>query len=327
MKKVWMVYIMLVLLAFTGCANEAVQTNEMPDKEVVETAVEEEIVVEESNEWPKTIVDAKGTTIVLEKAPERITLLHTFYAEHFFLLGQQPTAIALGNASGQVQELADSEMYAPYLTDVEIMDIGKASAINLEKIIESEPDVIITYAIHRGVDEIYEQLSAIAPVILLNHADSWQEQLRSCADIIGENDKAEEAIASIELSIASSKEIVSGYEDRTFALFRTNGKGFVPRANGVYFDMFGLKRPEAYPDGFDALSLEGVAEMDPYYMVFQHNYEASQAFIDSMADSTVWQSLEAVKNNRIYFFDENMNTLGPLAMKLTAEKLLEIYSE
>ena len=46
-----------------------------------------------------------------------------------------------------------------------------------------------------------------------------------------------------------------------------------------------------------------------------------------MQSSPVWNSLDAVQNNRVYYFDENMNTFGPLTMSLAAQKLTEIYNK
>ena len=93
-----------------------------------------------------------------------------------------------------------------------------------------------------------------------------------------------------------------------------------------YYDAFGITRPNGFSAEYENVSLEAVAEMAPYYIVFQHNYKAAAAFVRGLSSSSVWRSIDAVKNGRIYYFDENMNTYGPLAMRLGAEKLAKIYS-
>lgn len=281
----------------------------------------------ETSEYPKTIVDASGREIVLESAPEKIALLHTFYLEHFFALGVNPIAASMGNLLGQEESLESSELFGPYMKGIDIMDLGSSTDLNLEAILEAEPDVIITFSIHKGVEEIYDQLTQIAPVILLDYKDTWQDQLRSCAEIVGKEKSAETVITEIEQKISEAKTAASKHTDKTFSLFRTDGKGFITLGSDSYFETFGLTKPEGYPAEHENISLETLAQIDPYYIVFQHNYKAAQSFIESMKDSSVWNSLDAVKNNRVYFFDENMNTFGPLAMKLTAEKVIEIYSE
>ena len=246
--------------------------------------------------------------------------------EHFLLLGTPPTASSIGNALGQTEALQQSEMFGPFLKDVEIMNLGSASEINLETILESDPDVIVTFSTQGGLDKTYDQLVQIAPVVLLDYTSSWQDQLRDCAEIVGKEDEAQSMITEIEKTIADTKEAMAPYADRTFALFRTDGKNFITRGNAAYYETFGITKPKGYPDIYETVSLEAVAEMNPYYIVFQHNHEAAAAFVKSMGASSVWQSIDAVKNGRIYYFDENMNTFGPLALRLTAEKLAEIYS-
>lgn len=282
---------------------------------------------ETANTWPRTIADALDHEIVLEEAPKRISLMHVFWLEHFLMLDTPPVASALGNILGEMEELGSSEMYEPYLEGVEIANLGSAREINLEAILSSDPDVIVMHS-GMNIDEVYDQLVAIAPVISLDFTVSWQEQLHSAAQIIGKERKAQKLIAEIEPSITAAVDLTKQHTDRTFSIFRTDGKAFIAQGASAYYETFGLTKPDKFPEiSGEFLSLEAVAEMNPYYIVFQHNYDASVSFVDSMADSSVWQSLDAVKNGRVYYFDENMNTYGPRAMQLAAEKLSELYSD
>lgn len=276
--------------------------------------------------WPRTIIDATGSEIVLEAKPERVTLLHVVYLEHFLALGVPPTAAALGNAQGDMEALEVSELLWPHLKDKEIFMLGNSQNLSLEAVLSSQPDVIVTFYNPAGLDQ-YDQLAEIAPVIQINYGDTWQDQLMVCAQIMGLESKAEEIIESVEQSISKTKETLEPYADRTFALFRTDGKSFISQGTAKYYELFGLTKPEGFTDKADTLSLEAVAEMNPYYIVFQHNLEVAQAFVGSMEESSVWQSLDAVKNDRVYYFDENMNSFGPLSLELGAEKITALYME
>lgn len=276
--------------------------------------------------WPRTFTDAAGKTVVLEKAPERIALLHSFYLEHFLALGTPPAACAFGNAGGQREPLSGSELFAPYMADLSIIDLGAAREINLEAILKSNPDVIVTFAGQGGVDTVYDQLSQIAPVVLLDYKAPWSDQLKDCARVVGREAEAEAAIADIEDALSKARETLSDFKERSFALFRTDGKGFTTRALPAYYETFGITPPTGWPEAYETLSLETVSEMNPYYIVFQHNAEASHAFVESLKDSKVWQSMDAVKNGRIFYFDEHMNAFGPLAHDLTARKLVALYT-
>jgi iron complex transport system substrate-binding protein len=336
----WILSLALLAGSLTGCAGApaaestgtstavsgAPESAETPA--AAESANTPETSHAEAPAWPRTITDFAEHEIVLEKKPERIALLHVFWMEHFLLLGAPPAASAIGNALGQTEALEASEMYAPYLENLEIINLGSAREINLEAILESEPDVIVTHAAQGGVADVYDQLVQIAPVVLLDYAMPWQDQLLACAEIVGKEDDARALIAEIEPAISGAKEAAERHTDRTFALFRTDGKNFLAQGGAAYYDAFGLMRSEGFPaSSGESLSLEAVAGMNPYYIAFQHNYDASVSFVESLESSSVWQSLDAVKNGRIYYFDENMNTFGPLAMQLAAEKLADIYSE
>ncbi|MDR0628939.1 MAG: ABC transporter substrate-binding protein [Treponema sp.] len=323
MKKLTALFFLTALLAggLAGCRKPPAEyAGGAPE------AAQSSVRHEESAAWPRTLTDALGHEVILEKKPERITLLHVFYLEHFLLLRNPPTAAATGNILGEVEALEQSEMYAPYLKDLEMINLGSVREINLEVILESAPDVIVTFSAHNGLDRIYDQLVKIAPVVALTFSAPWQEQLLECAEIVGKEAEARNAITEIEAAISAAKEIISQHSDRTLALFRTDGKMFMNQGPSKYYETFGITRPNGFSAAYKNVSLEAVAEMDPYYIVFQHNYKAAAAFVRGLSSSSVWQSIDAVKNGRIYYFDENMNTYGPLAMRLGAEKLANIYS-
>jgi iron complex transport system substrate-binding protein len=323
MQKLIVLFYLAALLSgiLAGCLKtSAKNTGGAPE------AAQSSIKHEEAATWPRTITDAIGHEVSMKKKPERITLLRSFYLEHFLLLDDPPTAAAIGNVLGEVEALEQSEMYAPYLKDLEMINLGSAREINLEAILESAPDVIVGTSVHGGLDRVYDQLVRIAPVALLDFSAPWQEQLLECAWIVGKETKARSIVTEIETTISISQEIIARHSNRTLALFRTDGKVFMNQGPSKYYEFFGITRPNGFSSAYENVSLEAVSEMNPYYIVFQHNYEATAAFVKGLSSSSVWQSIDAVKNGRIYYFDENMNTYGPLAMRLAAEKLARIYS-
>lgn len=333
MKKIMGLIVSIVLLAgiLAGCAGTPAGNNTGAPEDTppaVQTSAPHptQPVQASDNEaaWPRTIKDAAGYEVVLEAKPERITMLHTYPLEFFLALDVKPTATARANLLGEVADLSGSELYSPYVDGLDMMDLGSALEINLEAVLASDPDVIVTFAGHRGVDAIHEQLVAAAPVVYIDYSASWQDQLAFCAEIFGKEDEVDGIVSDIEATIADANKVLEQYSDRTLAFFRTDGKNFIALGGAAYYDTFKITKPEGFPA--ENISLEAVADMNPYYIVFQHNYEASVAFVESMASSSVWNALDAVKNGRVYYFDEEMNTFGPLTMRLAAEKLTELYT-
>jgi len=230
-------------------------------------------------------MDAGGHNITLASQPKRIAILHSNYLEYFFALGTPVTASAGASAGTAQKALETYETLIPYDGTAEIMDLGSAREINLEAVLEAKPDMIVTFAGHTGLDEIYDQLNQIAPVVLLDYSDTWQNQTRACGEIVGKEDAAGKIIRETEEAIASAREVLS-QQDKTVAIFRTSGgKAFVARGSRSYYDAFGITPPKGYTFGYETFSLEAVAEMDPDYII-------------------------------------SLNTFGPLAMELTAKKLV-----
>lgn len=324
MRKLIVLIVALTLLSsfMIGCSNTPAQDTDINEAESRSNTANDEA-------WPRTIVDAAGNETVLEKQPKRITLLHIVYMEHLLALDTPPTAAAIGNALGEMGELDKSELYAPYLKNIDMEVIGSSTDLNLEAVLESEPDLLVTFHNPAGL-QAYDQLVEIAPVVQLDYNSTWQEQLLMVGRLLGKEQLAEKRIEETEKKIADAKEKLEQHKDKTLALFRTDGKNFIAQGSSKYYEVFGISKPATFPDTAkpgDTTSLEGVAEMNPYYIVFQHNYDLAKAFVESMESSSVWQSMDAVKNGRIYYFDENMNSYGPLTLNLAADKLVEIYSE
>jgi iron complex transport system substrate-binding protein len=321
MKKLMGLILSAALLTglLAGCAGTPANETDTSTPPVSNTGQNKE------SAWPRTIKDAAGYEVILKAKPERVTMLHTYPLEFFLALDVKPTATARVNLLGEFAPLSESELYSPYLSDLDMMDLGSALEINLEAVLESNPDVIVTFAGHRGVDAIHDQLVAVAPVIYIDYTATWQDQLAFCAEIFGKEDEVAGIVADIEGAIADANKTLEKYPERTLAFFRTDGKGFIALGGAAYYNTFKITKPDGFPA--ETISLEAVADMDPYYIVFQHNYESSVAFVESMESSSVWNSLDAVKNGRIYYFDEEMNTFGPLTMRLAAEKLTQLYTE
>lgn len=325
MKHKLLLLLLVAAVLSTGllaaCGNNGKTQEAQTESTAAEEAEDTASAEENETAWPRTFTDAADNEITLNEKPERVAILHSNYLEYFFALGTPPIASA-GASVGTAQQALDTyETLEPYRGSAEIIDLGSAREINLEAIMEAQPDVIVTFVGHSGLDEIYDQLTAIAPVVLVDFSATWQEQTRACAEIVGAEEEAEEIIADTEAAIAEAHEVLNT-KDNTAAIFRTNsGTEFVGRGDEAYYDAFGITAPEGYTFDYETFSLEAVAEMNPDYIIFQDYIDISEGFTAEQAESTVWAGMEAVKNDNVLYFDDSLNTFGPLAMKLTAEKL------
>ncbi|HBU82833.1 MAG TPA: ABC transporter substrate-binding protein [Paenibacillus sp.] len=279
----------------------------------------------EGEGWPRTIEDASDNGVVLEKRPERIAVLHPLYLDYFFALDTPPIA-----SISSVEALEKFATLQPYAKSADIIDLGSDSA-NLEKIIAAQPDVIVTFK--GSVDTIYDELNKIAPVILIDYTDTWDKTTMLLAEVVEKEKLAKELIKETQEMIANTKKHLGTLEDKTFALLRVDGKAnFYAQGskNTMYYNQtagFGLLAPKWYPEGGESLTLEGLYDMNPDYIIIQHDIDVAKAAVKEKESSKVWNSLEAVKNNRVVIFDNSLNSASILAVRLASEYFLKLAEQ
>lgn len=335
MKKLRRLIVSMILIIgiLTGCTGNSVENsaNLQESKSAITNIDTDSKSDTETVEWPRVIKDAAGNEVILEKKPERIAILHAVYLDYFFALETPPIASAGATIGGAMKALEEFETLKPYKGTADIIDLGSARDLNLEAILESRPDVIVTFKGH--IDKVYQELIKIAPVIQLDVKDTWQNTTVQCAEIIGKEDLANKYIEETEKIISETREELSTLKDETFALLRIDGKGnFVATGyeNSIYYNKiegFNLLVPDTYPESQEVLSLEALSQMNPDYIIFQHFLEIAQAAVESQEVSAVWKSLNAVKNNQVLFFDDSLNTGSPLAIRFASEKFMKIVSD
>jgi len=348
MKRVIVLLVALTLFTglLAGCAGKNTEKNTDSKEAATPTQAAESTPVAEAEttqspedtsgtpaeeaSWPRTFTDAAGKEVTLAEEPQRIAILHSMYLEYFFALGTPPVASAGANVGTAMQALEEFATLKPYLGTAEIMDLGSARELNLEAILAAEPDVIVTFNGHGGVDELYDELTKIAPVVLLDYTASWQDSIRECARIVGKESIAEECIQETETIVDKAREDLSGYSDKTTVFVRSDGKGGVFALGYArypyYYDTetgFGLSKPETYPEEWGVISLEALAEMNPDYILFQDYESDARKLVEDLSASTVWQNLKAVKADQVLYLDVSLNTTSPLSLQVAAKQLVE----
>lgn len=157
--------------------------------------------------WPRQVTDSRGTH-TLEQAPQRI--VSTSVTLTGSLLAIDAPVIASG-ATAPGNRVADDLGYLRQWSDVakarkiQRLYIGEASA---EAVAAQMPDLILISA--TGGDSalaLYDQLSAIAPALIINYDDkSWQQILTELGAITGHEKQAAERIASFDQQLAAAKQ-------------------------------------------------------------------------------------------------------------------------
>lgn len=159
-----------------------------------------------SANWPRQITDARGSH-TLEHKPLRI--VSTSVTLTGSLLALDAPVVASG-ATAPNNRVADSQGFLRQWSDVARqrklarLYIGEASA---EAVAAQMPDLILISA--TGGDSaiaLYDQLSTIAPTLIINYDDkSWQALLTELGTITGQEKQAAERISAFNQRLAAVK--------------------------------------------------------------------------------------------------------------------------
>jgi iron complex transport system substrate-binding protein len=157
-------------------------------------------------DWPRQITDSRSTH-TLESQPQRI--VSTSVTLTGSLLAIDAPVVASG-ATTPNNRVADGQGFLRQWSDVakarklSRLYIGEPSA---EAVAAQMPDLILISA--TGGDSamtLYDQLSTIAPTLIINYDDkSWQALLTQLGNITGHEKQAAERIAEFDKKLASLK--------------------------------------------------------------------------------------------------------------------------
>jgi iron complex transport system substrate-binding protein len=200
--------------------------------------------------YPLTLEHAMGSTTI-DSQPKRVVALDPSYIDATLLLGAELV--------GYVQYRQDPDNpFAPYLGDVkeatkDSVNVGTMAEPNLEKILELEPDLIVSAKVRQ--EALYPQLAKIAPTIFsVSTGPTWKENVVFLGEALGKKGKAEKLVADYEARAkAVGDEILAKKPDATYSLVRFSG-GETARLYstnsfiGEIMTDMGIPRPAGQPD-------------------------------------------------------------------------------
>jgi iron complex transport system substrate-binding protein len=230
------------------------------------------------------------------------------YADHLFALGQADRLKGVVN----LKSLQNFTVYDQFLQDGAVADLG--DQVELEKIAALKPDLIIASP---NEEQYMEQLSKIAKTVTVPATLNWKDTMTGVAAAIGEEAAAENYVAQFEKLQNETVAIMekSGEKGKT-ALFTMPWKSaftyWGSTRMSLYYDKLGFQ-PVDDLEMVGEITLEGIVALNPDYIFIGKDYTGSSEIkLDDLAGNPVWNTLDAVKNNKVFIVDTEI--LGPLAM-------------
>ncbi|MGF1570664.1 MAG: ABC transporter substrate-binding protein [Nodosilinea sp.] len=271
--------------------------------------------------------------------PQRIIAVETVFLDSLFALGFKKSVI--GTICYPIP-YASEECFPFGVPSDQLKDVESIGSYppSLEKILLLKPDLIL------GLDWMeptYEQLSNIAPTVLLHWSDDWnlsfKTYFRHIAQVTGREDVAEEVISQYQTQISEVKrqlgDRLKNVEVSAVLYGHAGNKEFsVPPRYAIWFqilDDLGIKIKPIFSmqrDWSSSLSIELINNYDSDILFIFNSFSKSLNFfnepVNSLLEKPLVATLKAVKNKRAYVIDgqDTFDVYGPSGVN----RLLELLS-
>ncbi len=198
-----------------------------------------------------------------------------------------------------------------YTDDAKIVNIGTAKELDMEKLVESQPDVIFIGA---RMQERYDELSKIAPVVYLEvdyekgSFESIKKNIATIAKIYGVDHKADAAIKGYEQRLAAIKAKTAG-KSAVIGLVTSSSLhtlGNNKRCALITTDagFHNLAKDVASMHGNES-SLELLVKLDPEYIFILDRDSAiskpGAKLAEQVMDNELVKKTAAFKNGKIFY--------------------------
>jgi iron complex transport system substrate-binding protein len=291
-------------------------------------------VLEETSEY--RIVRHLGGETQLPLDPERIVSLHVIFNEALAALDIIPVAASFKRPNDVIDQLLPLQAVdTGVLTDLDdeerpfipehmppgfagTLDLGDGQP-NLEALLAMNPDLILGHS--RRDTDIYEQLSRIAPTVLLDFDIDPRDLVMNIGATLGMQAQAEARVAAYNACLAEADAVLEdGLGGRDVAVLKINLrelkiKGDAHRSGLVLYRHLGLTPAPFVPLGDkDAkLSFEVVPELTSEILIVAIDRRGKDEAVEILA-SPLWQQLPSIQNGEAYlapnsYWDETAGLL------------------
>lgn len=250
------------------------------------------------------IVHPLGTTEVPEN-PKRVVALDFSALENLDYIGVKPVAIPKTGLPSHLSKYKD---------DASIVDVGTVVEVDLEKINSANPDLII---IGGRLNDFYDQLSAIAPVILTtvidsdNFLETFKENLNDYGRIFDKEAEYDEAYDKIVERVNSVRAKVEADQSKGLILLHNRGRFSAYGSGsrfGIIHDVLGVQQAEeglgTHIHG-NPVSSEYVQKVNPdiIFIVDRSMVVGNDVMDKESVENMLVKQTKASQNNRIIYLN------------------------
>jgi len=287
MKKISLFIAVTTALLFASCKNEQKDTTN-------------------SNKETVTIIHDLGT-VAVPKNPERIVVLDYSELEDLDYIGAKVVGIPKSGIPSHLKK---------YEEDSSIEDLGNVVEINIEKINELQPDLII---IGGRLRESYPQLSKIAPTILTewdskDHLKALKKNLDDLGEIFNKKEELNKAYNEVVAKGNRIKAEAEKSDKKALVVLHNKGKMSAYGSGsrfGLIHDVLGVKEAASnlgvHLHG-SSVSNEFVMEKNPdiLFVVDRSDAIGDKGLNKNDFENPLIKSTNAYKNGKIVYLNSSI---------------------
>jgi iron complex transport system substrate-binding protein len=263
--------------------------------------------VDEGNEV-RIVTDFFGNDVEIPATPTRIVAADDIALANLLDLGVTPIGTAVNRNSVP-------DFLGERLAGIEDVSAANDVGVNLEALAALHPDVIFTVGVD-WYEDSYEAVRPIAPTFAYEYGYASGEQIRTnmteLGRALGMEDAAAREVQRLDDHVAELRARVEelGIAGEPVSVLRVFSDGGLSLRHGspesVLLDEIGISRPpnqRSIEDFATDVSLENLDQVDAYAIYVYVDDTADTSAYDDMIASPLWQTLDAVQNDRIYLVD------------------------
>jgi iron complex transport system substrate-binding protein len=268
--------------------------------------------------FPRTVTHARGATR-LETRRARVVVLDTGELDDVLSLGVTPVGIASPN--GEIPSYLQPKVAG-------VSNIGSLDGLRLEAVAALRPDLILGSRLR--VDELYDQLTAIAPTVLsIRPGFPWKENLLLAGAALGEETRATELLNDYQRRADELRGSLPSTPSISLLRFMPGRIRLYGNLSfiGVILQDVGLPRPaiQNIDELATEISQERISEADGD-RVFYSSYGPREGTAEgAVVGNELWHRLGAVQRGAARPVDDEVwfLGLGPAGASLVLDDLRE----
>ncbi|MEK4112424.1 iron complex transport system substrate-binding protein [Paenibacillus sp. DS2363] len=270
---------------------------------------------------PRIISTVKGD-ITIPAEPKRIVV--DLYLGSLIALGIKPVGTPEMNLKN------------PYfISSLEgVQNIGEYETISLEKVLELEPDLIVT-----GNPDLFDSFSKIAPTLVVPYGElkNTHEEIAYFGEVLNKEKESEAWLADYDARIADAKKrvgeaidpqaevsVMQFYDKAPLAFGDNFGRGGQAVYSALGLNPPADKKEILMKDQLVEVSSEAIPEFAGDYIILT----ADNLTLEELKSKPVWSSLDAVKNDRVFIWSPDRSWyFDPIATLDQTEELAAWFTK